>query len=207
MKTVTQGIHDGYVHGRRVRVLERHLSELMPAGAKVLDVGCGDGLLARLIQQGRPDLDISGIDVLVREGAHIPVDPFDGRTIPAADASVDVVLFVDVLHHTDDPRILLREAARVSRQAVLIKDHTRDGLLAGPTLRFMDYVGNAHHGVTLPYNYWPRRRWQDAFRDLDWAVRDWKDDLRLYPRPADWVFGRSLHFIARLEPKSTGNPS
>ena len=38
----------------------------------------------------------------------------------------------------------------------------------------MDYVGNAHHGVVLPYNYWPRRRWHDAFRDLGLTVRAWR---------------------------------
>ena len=42
---------------------------------------------------------------------------------------------VDVLHHTDDPMILMREAMRVTRQAILIKHHTLDGLFAGPTLR------------------------------------------------------------------------
>jgi SAM-dependent methyltransferase len=205
MRGVRRGIHDGYVHNRRVRVLEEHLSGLIPDGATVLDVGCGDGLLAHRIQRRRPDLRLSGIDVLIREETPIPIHPFDGRTIPAADASVDVAMFADVLHHTEDPTILLREAARVARRAILIKDHARDGLLSGPTLRFMDYVGNAHHGVALPYNYWPRRRWDEAFRDLGWVVRAWKDDLRLYPKPADWIFGRSLHFIARLEPETSGD--
>ena len=46
-------------------------------------------------------------------------------------------MFVDVLLHTLDPMILLREAIRVARQTVVIKDHTLDGLLAGPTLRAM----------------------------------------------------------------------
>ena len=197
---VTQRLHDGYVHGRRVRVLADLLAGLIPPAESVLDVGCGDGLLARCIQDLRPDIQIRGIDVMVRDGTHVPVHSFDGRTIPHGDGEVDVVLFVDVLHHTDDPMILLREAARVARKGILIKDHTRDGLLAGSTLRFMDYVGNAHHGVVLPYNYWPHRQWLDAFRDMGLTVRAWQDELKLYPLPADWVFGRSLHFIAHLEP-------
>jgi SAM-dependent methyltransferase len=207
MNALTRGIHDGYVHDRRVRVLEKHLSVLIPDGASVLDIGCGDGRLASCIQEHRPDLRIRGIDVLIREETLIPVHPFDGQTIPAAAASVDVVLLTDVLHHTEDPMILLREAARVARRAIIIKDHTLDGLLAGPTLRFMDHVGNAHHGVVLTYNYWPRHRWQDAFLKLRWVARVWQDDLRLYPRPADWIFGRSLHFIARLEPETMGEHS
>ncbi len=163
-------LHYGYVHQPRVRRLGELLTRLLPQGVSVLDVGCGDGLLGRRIQELRPDVEFCGIDVLIRENTHIPVKHFDGQAIPESDGAFDVVLMVDVLHHTDDPMILLREAARVARHGVLIKDHTRDGFLAGPTLRFMDYVGNSHYGVSLPFNYWPKRRWLDAFHNLGLAV-------------------------------------
>jgi SAM-dependent methyltransferase len=197
--SLTERIHGGYVHKRRVRVLRDHLAALIPQNARALDVGCGDGLLDHLMLQKRPDLELRGIDVLVREQTFIPFDEFDGLMIPHADASFDVVMFVDVLHHTQDPMVLLREAARVARKAVVIKDHTLDGWLAGLTLGFMDWVGNARHGVVLPYNYWPQQRWWEAFDTLGLTMSAWKKDLRLYTRPAIWLFGRSLHFIARLD--------
>src|SRR5262245_21378707 len=190
--------HGPYVSTRRVRTLSRQISLLLPPG-QVLDVGCGDGSLDHLIRQRRDDVQISGIDVLVRRETLIPVTSFDGRWIPYGDGSFDAVMLIDVLHHTEDPMILLREAARVARRAVVIKDHTRDGWLAGPTLRLMDYVGNARYGVALPYNYWPRRRWIKAFDELALRIGHWEHDLRLYPRPAGWLFDRSLHFIARLD--------
>jgi ubiquinone/menaquinone biosynthesis C-methylase UbiE len=198
MKLV-EHIHSVYVHNRRLRRLCDYLVEFIPPKAHVLDVGCGDGLLAHLLMQKRPDIDLQGLDVLVREHTYIPVEQFDGRVIPYDDASFDVVLFVDVLHHTEDPMILLREAMRVARDAIMIKDHTADGLFARLTLRFMDQVGNARHGVALPYNYWSQQRWLEAFDALNLAIGVWKKDLRLYPRPAHGIFGRSLHFIARLE--------
>lgn len=192
-------LHQNVVFNRRAEVLSSALAALLPPDASVLDVGCGNGMIAWLIQEQRPDVSITGIDVLVRPETHIPVEAFDGKTLPRADRSVDAVLFVDVLHHTEDPESLLREARRVTRNAIVLKDHTRDGLLAGARLRFMDWVGNAHHGVVLPYNYWPERQWREAFQRLNLTVAQWHDRLGLYPWPASAVFDSRLHFVARLE--------
>ena len=131
--------HDA-IHRRRVEVLAEHLAPLLPHGAHMLDVGCGDGELSARLGTLRNDTHIQGVDVLVRPRAAIPVQAFDGSRLPFDDASLDAVLMVDVLHHTDDPLVLLRESVRVARSAVLIKDHLRDGFAAHLTLRGMDWV-------------------------------------------------------------------
>jgi SAM-dependent methyltransferase len=199
--SVVGTVHASLVFDRRVRVLAAHLSQLLPKNAKVLDVGCGDGTLDTLILRSRPDVSIEGIDVMVRPKTHISVTQFDGQTIPYGDASFDIVLFVDVLHHTHAPEALLREAKRVARLGIVLKDHLKDGFLAGPILRFMDWVGNSPHGVVLPYNYWTGSQWQQAFRSLGLGVKAWKSKIALYPWPADYLFGRSLHFVAMLSPE------
>jgi SAM-dependent methyltransferase len=198
--SVVGALHGSLVFGRRVRVLARHLAAQLPADARVLDVGCGNGQIDAAILVQRPDIDIEGVDILVRPETQIPVTAFDGRVLPFPDASFDIVQFVDVLHHTDDPMVLLREARRVARRGIVIKDHGRDGLLAGATLRFMDWVGNAHHGVRLPYNYWPVARWHAAFAELGLKPATWIDKPGLYPFPASLAFERRLHFITRLAP-------
>jgi ubiquinone/menaquinone biosynthesis C-methylase UbiE len=192
-------VHTAYIHKRRASVLRDHLAELLPINSTVLDVGCGDGVLAYLIMQKRPDVKIKGVDILERSQTQIPVEWFDGEVIPYGDGSFEVTMFVDVLHHTIDPMILLHEAVRVARKAVIIKDHTCDGLLDDLTLRLMDQVGNARHGVALPYNYWSEQRWLKAVDTLGLKITTWKKDLGLYPRPARWLFDRSLHFVSRLE--------
>lgn len=196
--SVVDSVHGGLVHGRRVRTLAKLLAWVVPQGGELLDVGCGDGLLSSLLAEARGDLTVSGIDVLARPDARIPVALFDGTRIPRADRSVDTLLFVDVLHHTEDPMVMLREAARVARRAIVVKDHTLTGFLAGPTLRFMDWIGNARHGVALPYNYWTLARWTAAFRELHLEVEKWIPDLGLYPWPASLAFSRKLHFITVL---------
>ena len=197
-------IHEARVHSRRVTILARHLAEIMPHAAAVLDIGAGDGLLASHVLAVRQDLQWTGVDALARPNARIPVQIFDGRRLPFDDRTFDVALFVDVLHHTDDPMSILREAIRVSRRNVVIKDHLREGFLAGPTLRFMDWVGNAGWGVSLPYNYWTEHQWNRAFGELSLEPTRVERSLGLYPWWADWLFGRSLHFLTRFEIRSSG---
>lgn len=151
-----------------------------------------------LIKSHRKELEITGFEVLMRPERDDGIRSFDGKTIPLPDASVDVVMFVDVLHHTEDQMVLLREAVRVARKAVVIKDHCRNGLLAKSTLRFMDWVGNAHHGVALPYNYWSRQEWKQAFKALGLEPVEMRTRLGLYPWPASWLFEHGLHFAACL---------
>ena len=195
-------VHDRLIFDRRVQVLIDTLGALVPAGSHMLDVGTGDGQIARGIAAEQPGVTVEGIDVMLRPVTHIPVTLFDGDVIPRPDNSVDVVSFVDVLHHTDDPLVLLREAARVARKAVILKDHLSETHLDHATLRLMDWVGNAPHGVVLPYNYAGRGQWADWFARAGLAQDVFDTHVPLYAPPLSWVFGRQLHFVARLIPQA-----
>lgn len=197
-KNILNTVHDRAVFRRRVKVLSALLADELGESGTVLDLGCGDGSIARAIMDRKPGLVFRGIDVLVRPNTHIPVEPFDGHTIPAADDSCDWVTIVDVLHHTDDPGRLVAEAARVARRGVVIKDHLREGFGARATLRFMDWVGNKGHDVRLPYNYLSRAEWDAIFSRAGITAKSWREQLSLYPFPASLLFDRGLHFIATL---------
>ena len=200
MTSVIGGAHGRFVMTRRVRILSDHLRTRIPQGSSVLDVGSGDGTIAKTIADTRPDIRIEGVDVLVRPTTAIPTTEYDGLHLPFANSSFDVVMLVDVLHHTPDPGAVLREVARVARRRVVIKDHLTDRWGSVPTLRLMDWVGNAHHGVALPYNYQSRAQWLELVVRAGLRVEEWRQDLGLYPWPASWVFGGSLHALITAVP-------
>jgi SAM-dependent methyltransferase len=198
-------VHDGFVLTRRVRVLAALAARLLPHGARVLDIGTGDGQIAAALAANRPDVSIEGLDVLVRPNTAIPVARFDGRTIPHATGSVDVVTLFDVLHHADDPAALLAEASRVTRGCVIIKDHVAAGRLSRAILTLMDEVGNRRHGVALPHHYLTASQWSALIERLRLTTASWEvGGLGLYPWPASAVFGGRLHVLARLDVGAAG---
>jgi SAM-dependent methyltransferase len=199
-KAMLNALHSAAVFNRRVRVLADHISDLIPTGGTVLDLGCGDGSIARRVMDQRPDLSFEGVDILIRPRTHIRVTQFDGGRLPFPDQSFDYVTVIDVLHHTDQPAEVLAEAVRVARRGVVLKDHLQEGLLARQTLRLMDWVGNRGHDVVLPYNYFTRAQ-RDAMIDRVGCVPvRTVEQLGIYPAPASWLFDRGLHFMGLLKP-------
>jgi len=193
---------NSWYYNRRIWVLSHALANAIPGRGTVLDIGCGDGQLALALMKLRPDLKIEGVDVVARPKTLIPVAQYDGIKLPFADKSFDYVTIVDVLHHTDDPTVVLSEASRVARHGVVIKDHLREGFLAHETLAFMDWCGNIGDGVPLPYNFLSRSEWQGAFFKSRLQSRQTNEKLNIYLPPARWLFDRQLHFVSFLEPKA-----
>jgi len=86
----------------------------------VVDLGCGGGFLA--VPLARAGARVLGVDTarrallagMGRERTFLPVAG-DLLTAPFADGSADVVLLADVLEHVVEPRLAIREAARLLR--------------------------------------------------------------------------------------------
>ena len=93
---------------RRIEALTRDLH--VPAGGRVLDLGCGDLQYRQCFAAG---VDVVGADLPGNPLATVEIAP-DG-TVPLADASFDAVLSTQVLEHVADPGVYLAECFRVLR--------------------------------------------------------------------------------------------
>ncbi|MGE4277969.1 MAG: class I SAM-dependent methyltransferase [Magnetospirillum sp.] len=154
----------------RQRRLPPRLLPHVPKGGRVLDVGSGNGHIgACLLHDGQAAL-VQGVDVVLQPDPHIPTMVFDGESLPFDDQSFDLVTLVDVLHHCDHPQTLLREAMRVSRQRIVIKDHYWLTRLDRWVLAFSDYLGNKAYGISLPYNFLRLEQWDALFAQLGLAI-------------------------------------
>jgi SAM-dependent methyltransferase len=100
------------------------IARVLPAKSRVLDVGCGNGLIAHHLS-AMLNAKAIGIDLDARAEAAIDYRQFDGKQFPVADRSVDAVLFCYVLHHAQDLSILMKELRRVlsfGGRAVIYED-------------------------------------------------------------------------------------
>ncbi len=199
-KISVKPVHSSLVADRRVDILTNHLLTFLPEMVPLrgLDIGCGPGTVASKMQHQRKDLRFIGIDTLSRPSCAIEMIQYDGQAIPFPDKYFQFAMLIDVLHHTEDPEKVLAEAIRVSQQFILIKDHICNSVLDKYLLRFMDWIGNRAHGVSLPYNYLSDEQWQFLYHKVGVKSQQRLSRLNLYPIPFTFLFDGHLHFISKL---------
>ena len=142
---------------------------------------------------------MEGLERFPRGGEPIPVTPYDGGQFPFADDSFDVVIVADVLHHEENPELLLRECIRVSRRHVVIKDHQLSGPLALARVSLIDWAANAPYGVKCLYRYNSPREWETILRELQLTPVALFRAINLYPAGFNFLFGRRLQYLAVCE--------
>jgi ubiquinone/menaquinone biosynthesis C-methylase UbiE len=192
------GLHQRLVKPRQSRRIVDCLVESLPAAGRVLDVGCGTGKISRLLRERNPKLRVEGIDILAQPRAEIEVKVFDGERIPFADKAFDAVIFVDVLHHTNKHAALLKEAFRVSKNLVVVKDHICRTRFDFVVLAFMDWVGNRPLGIQSIHNYYSQSQWWQLFENVGVAKPEVTWIKGLYPFPFNLIFERNKQVIFRL---------
>jgi ubiquinone/menaquinone biosynthesis C-methylase UbiE len=163
------------------RRLAEYVASLCEDGSRILDVGCDDGSVAKMIMELNPTLNIIGIDIQSFRPPKIQRKVYDGRNIPYPDNSFDAVIVLDVLHHTQDILLLLKEIRRVSRKYVIIKDHMTYGTFSNYMVSFADYISNAPYGIKCAFNFPSFQRWKSYFNQLGLEIVDMPKNLRFGP--------------------------
>lgn len=101
-------------------LMRLEMAPFIKKGERVLDVGSGRGYIAWEIQE-RLKAKVTAVDVVDLGKTGMAVVLFDGKKLPFAENSFEVVIFSYVLHHAGpNQRELLREAKRVSKSRVII---------------------------------------------------------------------------------------
>lgn len=124
----------------------------LPSGGRLLDVGCGTGLLLRDAASRFPGAELIGVDrssgmLRVAEARGTPATLLcaDAARLPLADASCDAVVTASSLHFWSDPDEGVREIARVARTgaAIVVTDWCRDFFTTRMIVAWLRLTGRA----------------------------------------------------------------
>lgn len=190
--------HNALVYQRRIRAIARALAPLLSEGV-VLDVGCGNGDLGGLLMSLRNDVHVLGLEVVRRPSVSIPAAVYDGFNFPFDDDSFSSAVVADTLHHTEDPERILREALRVSREGILVKDHFYKSRFERAMLRILDWGGNAPHGVPITYNYFDRDTWVKMLNRMGVSEEYRAEEVAgQYPAILQNWIGSGIQFVSKL---------
>jgi methionine biosynthesis protein MetW len=143
-------------------------------GDRLLDVGCGNGTLGRLVA-GRfrvvagVEFTAAGADAARAAGVRVTRADLNGA-LPVRAAAFDVVTCLDVIEHVLDPRALLREIGRVLRPG-------GRAVVSTPNIQFWRHIWSIARGrfprtSTDPEGYDGGHLHYFTFRDLETLARE-----------------------------------
>ena len=101
------------------------IADLVPAGARVLDLGCGSGELLALLRDRKGctgygvEIDDANVLACHRRGVNVIQLNLEEGLALFEDRSFDVVLQLETLQHLRNTEKMLRETARVGRIGIV----------------------------------------------------------------------------------------
>lgn len=137
-------------------------------GDKVLDLGCGSGIVANKIKSTFK-VQVKGIDIIDMREVDIPFEIYDGKDLSfIKDNEFDVVLISYVLHHTGDLENILSQAKRIAKKHIIMYEDLNEGffgkfycLLHG---KLYDWVFLKNN---IPARFLSEKEWKELFKELN----------------------------------------
>jgi methionine biosynthesis protein MetW len=101
------------------------VADLIPPGAKVLDVGSGDGVLLEMLRDEKQvdgrgvEISQRGVNECVARGLSVIQGDADRDLVYYPDRGFDYVILSQTLQATHNPKLVLKELLRIGERAIV----------------------------------------------------------------------------------------
>ncbi len=141
--------------------------EFINPDSKILDLGCGSGIVGFEFSK-EFNSEILGVDIIDNRVSEIPFKIFNGKDLSfLPDSSFDTVLINFVLHHSENPIQLLKEAKRIAKDKIIVYENLPEGLVS----KVFCYL----HGISFAWlfqknsitgKFFTKKQWEEIFEKL-----------------------------------------
>ena len=113
------------IPGQTNRVDLLAISRLVAPGSRVLDIGCGDGQLLKLLEETRNvdgrgiEISQKGVNESVARGLSVIQGDADSDLTDYPDQAFDFVILSQTLQATHHPRVVVEQMLRIGRRAIV----------------------------------------------------------------------------------------
>jgi homoserine O-acetyltransferase len=101
------------------------ISKMVKKGARVIDIGCGDGTLLNVLRKEKGvkgdgvEIDVEKFEEALADGNNVYWEDADEGLTYIPDAYYDTAIVSDTLQEVKNPRGLLKEALRIANEAIV----------------------------------------------------------------------------------------
>ncbi|MGE0612734.1 MAG: methionine biosynthesis protein MetW, partial [Hyphomicrobiales bacterium] len=101
------------------------IAEMVEKGSRVIDIGCGDGALLRILSESRDvdargvELSQAGVNQCVAKGLSVVQGDADRDLVNYPDGAFDYAILSQTIQATQRPKVVLEQLLRIGRRVIV----------------------------------------------------------------------------------------
>jgi ubiquinone/menaquinone biosynthesis C-methylase UbiE len=169
VKLINKFIVEKVFHPVYKKKVAKTISKLCEDNSLVLDFGCGNGNVSKLISNDKNNVRIIGTD-LENRSCEISFVKCLEYNLPFNDNYFNTTIVVDVLHHIPNIEKMLSEIKRVTKNYIIIKEHAANNFFENALVCIGDHLTNYIFEIKCINNYPSIKQWENIFKRMNLEI-------------------------------------